>query len=226
MLQLILGISGSGKSSWIMGEIKRRAEQGQKSLLLVPEQFTSSTEKRIFTALGDSLSGYVDSYSFSSLAEHILQTYGGAAIPTISDAGRAVLVRRAVESLGEQVQYYRRHRRSITFCRMAAETINELKSAGVSGEQLAQLAPQAGSGAEKLQELALILSTYEALLAGSAMDPGDRVQMAAERLVPEDMAGTAVFVDEFDTFNAPKRKLLGRLMQAADVTVALCADGM
>ena len=58
MLQLILGISGSGKSSWIMGEIKRRAEQGQKSLLLVPEQFTSSTEKRIFTALGDSLSGY------------------------------------------------------------------------------------------------------------------------------------------------------------------------
>ena len=150
MLQLILGISGSGKSSWIMGEIKRRAEQGQKSLLLVPEQFTSSTEKRIFTALGDSLSGYVDSYSFSSLAEHILQTYGGAAIPTISDAGRAVLVRRAVESLGEQVQYYRRHRRSITFCRMAAETINELKSAGVSGEQLAQLAPQAGSGAEKL----------------------------------------------------------------------------
>lgn len=226
MLQLILGISGSGKSSWIMGEIKRRAEQGQKSLLLVPEQFTSSTEKRIFTALGDSLSGYVDSYSFSSLAEHILQTYGGAAIPTISDAGRAVLVRRAVESLGEQVQYYRRHRRSITFCRMAAETINELKSAGVSGEQLAQLAPQAGSGAEKLQELALILSTYETLLAGSAMDPGDRVQMAAERLVPEDLAGTAVFVDEFDTFNAPKRKLLGRLMQAADVTVALCADGM
>ena len=226
MLQLILGISGSGKSSWIMGEIKRRAEQGQKSLLLVPEQFTSSTEKRIFTALGDSLSGYVDSYSFSSLAEHILQTYGGAAIPTISDAGRAVLVRRAVESLGEQVQYYRRHRRSITFCRMAAETINELKSAGVSGEQLAQLAPQAGSGAEKLQELALILSTYEALLAGSAMDPGDRVQMAAERLVPEDLAGTAVFVDEFDTFNAPKRKLLGHLMQAADVTVALCADGM
>ena len=43
MLQLILGISGSGKSSWIMGEIKHRAEQGQKSLLLVPEQFTSST---------------------------------------------------------------------------------------------------------------------------------------------------------------------------------------
>ena len=72
----------------------------------------------------------------------------------------------------------------------------------------------------------MILSTYEALLAGSAMDPGDRVQMAAERLVPKDLAGTAVFVDEFDTFNAPKRKLLGRLMQAADVTVALCADGM
>ena len=226
MLQLILGISGSGKSGRIMSEIKHRAENGQKSVLLVPEQFTSSTEKRIFNALGDALSGFVDSYSFSSLAEHILQTYGGAAIPTISDAGRAVLVRRAVESLGEQIQYYRRHRRNVTFCQMASETINELKSAGVDGEQLALYAPMAGSGKEKLQELALILSTYEALLKGSAMDPGDRVQLAAERLVPNDWEGTAVFVDEFDTFNVPKRQLLRRLMEVCDVTVALCADGV
>ena len=226
MLQLILGISGSGKSSRILSEIKSRAEKGQKSILLVPEQFTSSTEKRIYNTLGDSLSGFADSYSFSSLAEHILQTYGGAAIPTVSDAGRAVLVRRAVESLGDKVQYYRRHRRNVTFCQMAAETINELKSAGVSAEQLAQYAPQAGSGKEKLQELSLIFSAYEALLAGSAMDPGDRVQLAAERLDVQELAGTAIFVDEFDTFNVPKRQLLRRLMEAGNVTVALCTDGI
>ena len=55
MLHLILGPSGTGKSTLLMNEIRRRAEAGQASILLVPEQFTSSTEKRIFTALGDSL---------------------------------------------------------------------------------------------------------------------------------------------------------------------------
>ncbi len=75
----------------------------------------------------------VDSYSFTSLAEHILSAEGGAAVQTLSDAGRAVLVRRALEELQDNVHYYYRHRRPAAFCQMAAETIDELKSAGLSG---------------------------------------------------------------------------------------------
>ena len=44
-------------------------------------------------------SGMVESFSFTSLAEKILSTEGGAAVQTLSDAGRAVLVRRALEEL-------------------------------------------------------------------------------------------------------------------------------
>lgn len=226
MLRIILGISGSGKSSKILEEIKFRAKNGKKSLLIVPEQFTSSTEKRIFSVLGNSLSGYVESYSFSSFSEHILQQYGGAAIPTLSEAGRAVLVKRAIESLGDKVVYYSRHRKKITFCQMAAETINELKSAGLDGQLLAELASKIDDQNGKLNELSLILSSYEALLANNAMDPGDRVKLAAEQLQPDGLSDTSVFVDEFDTFNVPKRILLRRLMEVTDVTVALCADSL
>jgi len=35
-----------------------------------------------------------------------------------------------------------------------------------------------------------------------------------------------VFIDEFDTFNAPKKRLLGAMLAALpSVTVALCDDG-
>ena len=95
MLKLVLGGSGSGKTTLLYARIKARAEAGQRSILLVPEQFTSSTEGRIYRELGDALSGMVDSYSFTSLAEHILSAEGGAAVQTLSDAGRAVLVRAA-----------------------------------------------------------------------------------------------------------------------------------
>ena len=71
--------------------------------------------------------GYVESYSFTSLAETLLRRYGGAAVPTLTEAGRAVLVRRALDQLLDQVSYYSRQRQSAAFCRKAAETIEELQ---------------------------------------------------------------------------------------------------
>ena len=72
MLNFILGPSGSGKSYQMLAELRTRAERGERSILIVPEQFTSSTEGVLYRTLGDSLSAYVDSYSL---------TVGGAAAP-------------------------------------------------------------------------------------------------------------------------------------------------
>ncbi len=234
MLKLVLGGSGSGKTTLLYSRIRARAEQGRRSILLVPEQFTSSTEGRIYRELGDALSGMVESFSFTSLAEHILSAEGGTAVQTLSDAGRAVLVRRALEELQDNVHYYYRHRRSAAFCQMAAQTIDELKSAGLSGTQLAELAPDCGPESGKLGELALIFQGYETLLAGTGMDSADRLELAADRLeaalargqLPEFLQEREVFIDEFDTFNAPKKRLMGAMLAALPtVTVALCDDG-
>ena len=234
MLKLVLGGSGSGKTTLLYSRIRARAEAGRYSILLVPEQFTSSTEGRIYRELGDALSGMVESFSFTSLAERILSAEGGAAVQTLSDADRAVLVRRALEELQDNVHYYYRHRRSAAFCQMAAQTIDELKSAGLSGTQLAELARDCGPESGKLSELALIFQGYETLLAGTGMDPSDRLELAAARLeaalargeLPDFLREREVFIDEFDTFNAPKKRLMGAMLAALPtVTVALCDDG-
>ena len=83
-------------------------------------------------------------------------------------------------------------------------------------------------------QLALILQGYETLLAGTGMDPSDRLELAADRLgaalargsLPEFLQGRAVFIDEFDTFNAPKKRLLAGLLTApSQGTVGLCGGG-
>lgn len=226
MLHLLLGPSGSGKSRRMRMELRDRAERGENSLLIVPEQFTSSTEGLLYRTLGDTLSARVESYSFTSLAEALLRRYGGAAVRTLDEAGRALLVRRAVDSLMDQVVYYNRQRRSAAFCERAAQTIEELKSAGVTPQALASYALAPGADRDKLQELSLIYGAYEALLGQTAMDPGDRQQLAARYLDADFFAGRAVYIDEFDTFNAPKRALLAAMLPVADVTVCLCCDGM
>ena len=147
----------------------------------MPEQFTSSTEGQLYRTLGDSLSAYVESYSFTSLAEALLRRYGGAAVPTLTEAGRALLRRRGGFAAGQDRLLQPPAARA-AFCEKAAQTVSELKSAGVTPEMLAEYAKAPRADREKLDELALIYAAYEGLLAQSAMDPGDRQQRAAERL--------------------------------------------
>src|SRR5699024_12531960 len=179
MLKLVLGGSGSGKTSYLYAQLARRAAEGQRSILLVPEQFTSSTEGRIYRELGDGGSGLVESFSFTSLAERILSEEGGAAIQTLTDAGRVTLVRRALEELQDNVKFYHRHRHSAAFCQLAAETIDELKSAGLTGEDFARLAEGCGPESGRLGEAAPVYEGDEAPLAPTRMDPSDRPELGA-----------------------------------------------
>ena len=79
MLQLILGISGTGKTERTLAEIKVRALAGKKSILLAPEQFSSSAEMMLYSRLGDELSAFAEAYSFTRFAELVLKTFGGVA---------------------------------------------------------------------------------------------------------------------------------------------------
>ena len=98
MLQLVLGGSGSGKTTLLYHRIRARAEAGQKSILLVPEQFTSSTEGRIYRELGDALSGMVESFSFTSLAEKILS----GEVPPFCPHGRPCVLKLTRKELEKQ----------------------------------------------------------------------------------------------------------------------------
>ena len=115
MLEWILGLSGTGKTTELLARMRARSEAGKTSVLLVPEQFSSSAETMVYTALGDALSSRVSVQSFTSLAENLLKTFGGTAAKTLTDAGRVVLVRRAAEEVQDELTVYRRHRRSVSF---------------------------------------------------------------------------------------------------------------
>lgn len=222
MLQLILGLSGTGKTALILAQLKARSAAGKKSVLLVPEQFSSSAETMVYQALGDALSGFCEVYSFTSYAEFLLKAFGGTAVRTLTDAARAVAVRRALDTLGDEVPDYRRHRRSTGFCNLAAEAIKELKTAGAGPGQLLAIAEGRGGDGEKLRQLGLVYAAYENVIRGSAMDPADRLSLAAARLPEDFLAGTAVYLDNFDGFTAPQYELLRKLVHAEACAVALC----
>ncbi len=226
MLQLILGVSGTGKTGRVLADIKVRALKKKKSILLTPEQFSSSAETMLYRALGDELGAFAEAYSFTSLAERVLKTFGGAAVKTLTEPARVVAVRRAMDTLDDALSIYRRHRRSMGFCGLCADAVNELKTAGASPEAVLTAAQSAGEDGAKLYELGLIYAAYERVIAGSAMDPADRITVAAGKLDEAYLRDIAVFIDGFDGFTAPEYKMLEKLVLAQECVVTLCCDSL
>lgn len=225
MLQLLLGIAGTGKTTKMMEQMNERAGQGKQSLLLVPEQFSSTAETLVYHRLGDKKSAMVQVLSFRTLAERMLREQGNADVQLLSDAGRTVFVRRALDALGEQVRTYARHRRNTAFCAMCAETIAELKTAGATPEILKTIGKNRQE--PKFEELALIYEAYEAAVENLAIDPQDMLTMAAEGETGAFFDGLHCFIDDFDGFTAPEYTLLRRVVACCEsVCVALCCDGL
>ena len=184
MLRLILGISGTGKTGRVLAEMKVRAAARRRSILLVPEQFSSSAETMVYRSLGDAFSACAEVYSFTSFAELVLKTFGGAAVKTLTDAARAVAVRRAMDMLGDELQAYRRHRRSTGFCSMCADAIKELKTAGASPETLG-LVGETGAG-KTTTALSILRLTSEAtgkvISAKIELDGEDLMQKSKKQM--------------------------------------------
>ncbi|WP_312102373.1 PD-(D/E)XK nuclease family protein [Pygmaiobacter massiliensis] len=225
MLNLLLGTSGTGKTTRLLESIAARAKEGKRSIYLVPEQFSQAAELLCYETLGERLSPYCTPASFRTLSERIENLAGGGAVPTLSDAGRCVFVRRAIEQLGDEVKYYHRHRHNATFLASCAEVIQRFKSAGADCETLYDATRE--EAGERLSELALIYSAYEGVLAGKALDPEDRISRSAAKLTAEMAEPVAFFIDDFDTFTAPEYAMLRRMIALCDgVTVALCCDGL
>ena len=88
MLTLILGPSGSGKSVHLREELRQRARSRQRSILIVPEQFTMQTQKDLCMAHPRGGIMNIDVLSFGRLAHRVFEETGKERQP-ILDADRS-----------------------------------------------------------------------------------------------------------------------------------------
>lgn len=72
-MRLIYGRAGTGKSSFILNEVKQNIEDNlaQKIYIIVPEQFSYATEKRLLENLKDNASIKAEVISFKRLAHRV-----------------------------------------------------------------------------------------------------------------------------------------------------------
>ncbi|MEG1777724.1 MAG: 3'-5' exonuclease, partial [Angelakisella sp.] len=230
MLELVLGRSGTGKTTLLCSRGAEAARSGKKVLMLVPEQFSFETEKKMLKALRGKSSLNLSVLSFSRLCENIFRTYGGLAGKRLDDMSRLVLMKLAIQEMSDTLELYSRQSRRTDFLTTMLQTVEELKSSGTYPQQLRETIAgmEEGQLLHKLKDITAIYEAYQGIVERNYQDPLDDITRAAKLACGSGFfAQYDIFIDGFSFFSPPERRLIELMLEQSEhVTLALCSDGL
>ena len=228
MLEFILGRAGSGKTKYVRRFISEKLNNGENNLLLlVPEQFSFESEKMILESVGPSKMTGIDILSFSRLANSVIEKTPYSSLPRIDDGGRAVILRLALDSLGENIKIYRKFKTNFNGLSSLLTFIQEMKQCAVTPNELNEKsAVTSGILSEKLKELSLICEAYDSFMSKDYFDDYNLISVANEQMAKDGFfVGKTVILDAFTGYTAQEMKIVDTILkQAENVCITLCTD--
>ena len=228
MLHLLLGTDWTANRDEVMKRIAADvAGRRGNRILMVPELISHETERRLCAAAGDTASRYAEVLSFTRLARRVADSMGSAAEECLDNGGRVVAMAAAAKNLSSRLKAYAAVETKPEFLTGLIDAVDEFKRCCISSADLSRAAGETeGSLAQKLEELSLLMESYDALCSRGKRDPRDQMTWLLEQMEQGDFAREHVFyIDGFPDFTRQHLAILEHLIQASpDVTVSLNCD--
>lgn len=230
-IRFIFGRAGSGKSCYCLNQIKKKLEndKNNKLILLVPDQYTFQTEKKLLEHIGERALLRAEVLSFKRMATRVFDRCGGRAINVIEDSGKNMLIYKLLKDKGEELQYFNRISKQQGFVGIVSKSITEFKKYNISEEILIEKESQIDNKdlKEKVNDLASIYKIFNENLHKGYIDSEDILSILAKKLKECELYNDAeIWVDEFTTFTPQQLEVLKVLAkQCKNINITLCSDG-
>lgn len=228
MLHLVLGTDWTKNRDTVLERIAEDVRlQRPNVVLIVPELITHDMERRLCTAAGDTASRYAEVLSFSRLALRVADSVGCAVEECLDNGGRVVAMAAAARMLSSKLKAYAAVESKPEFLTGLVDAVDEFKRCCISaGDLMAASAQTEGSLAQKLEELSLLLESYDSLCAQGKRDPRDRMGWVLEQMELSDYGRDHIFyIDAFPDFTRQHMAVLEHLIRVCPrVTVSLNCD--
>ena len=230
-IRFIFGRAGSGKSYYCLNQIKKKLtnDKNNKLIMLVPDQYTFQTEKKLLEYVGEKSLLRAEVLSFKRMATRVFDKCGGRAINVIEDSGKNMLIYKLLKDKGEELKYFNRISKQQGFVGIVSKSITEFKKYNISKEILKEkeLEIENKDLKEKVSDLASIYETFNESLHNGYIDSEDILSILAKKLKECDLYNVAeIWVDEFTTFTPQQLEVLKVLSkQCKNVNITLCSDG-
>jgi len=229
MLKTVFARSGSDRNAFICQSIKQSLLQSNRGvILLIPEQSSFETEKKLYISLGDALFSRVKVLSFTNLCRLVKTTYGSKNGTRLSPAGKIILSSCAANRASENLRFYSGQSSSGAFAKKVSGIIDEFKTSSVSSlelEKSIEALKEDKQLYDKFSDLSSIYNWYDALLGESFVDPSDELTIALEKLSGGELfSDFDVIINEFSSFNRSQLSVIEKMLQnSPSVTLILSA---
>ncbi len=218
MLQYIFGLPKSGKTTLIIEKVKSLSDNNKKSVIIVPEQASFETEKKLYKELGDSFAVNVEILSFSRLYDEITRTTGGIAARNLNDSDKIILMSKTLKSVSKELKLWNKYVNSLTFAQKMLDAIGEFKINGISADDLLNVIYTSDSEnlKKKLKDLVLIYENYDLFVGEKFIDPADKLTKLFYKLEGNNFFNNkTVFFDGFKGFTGQQYKIIDRIISSA-----------
>ena len=193
-MRIWTGRAGSGKTTAILREIAALSEKGEgRQILLVPELNSHLMERRLAAATHNHGARTAEVLTFSRLADRVFSEVGGLAQQMLTPAGQLLTLQEAARRVQGGLSAWKGLADKPELLQEALRLIDECKTCAVAPETLFAAAEESEDAvlAEKLSDLAQILTAYERLCEESLPDPRDRLTHLRDHLVTSCCSGLA-----------------------------------
>ena len=228
MLTLLLGRDWTANRKEILSRIAADVrEQKGGRILMVPELISHDTERRLAVVAGDTSSRFAQVLTFTRLARRICDIVGNAAEETLDNGGRVVAMAAATRQLHSRLKAYAAVETKPEFLADMVDAVDEFKRCCITPTDLRRASAETeGSLAQKLEELSLILESYDAICQQGKRDPRSQMTWVLEQLEDLDFAEKHVFyIDGFPDFTRQHMAVLEHLIaHSTQVTISLNCD--
>lgn len=228
-LRLIYGRAGTGKSQFCLNKIKEQLNNKttQKIYLIVPEQFSYATEKRLLETLEQNSVINAEVITFKRMAHRIFTEVGGLVETNLSKTGKAMLVSNILEKYKKDLKFLNKSSENID---LVLRTITELKKHDVKLEELEKKQEEVEDQylKIKLNDINTIYKKYEETLKNKYIDEDDILTILAKKIEESQMFNNSyIYIDEFSGFTRQEYNVIKELLKKAkEINITICSDGL
>lgn len=229
-LQLILGGSGSGKTSLMYQNIIKQSikHPKQKFFIIVPEQFTMQTQKDIVTMHPQHGTMNIDIVSFQRLAYRVFEELAVEHLEVLDDMGKSMVLRKVTAGLKKQLGLFSGHLNKNGFVSQLKSTLSEFYQYGITPQRLEEIAPLSETPYlnQKLKDFSIIFKGFQEYIKGRHITSEEVLDVLC-RVLPDSalMAGSVIALDNFTGFTPVQYRLMELfLVHARQVMVTVTGE--
>ena len=235
-LEIVYGVSPVKNSDYLYSRAWQRAEQGKKTIILVPEQYTLEAEKRLMNARSET-KGMIEIQvmSIKRLMNWIFSSVKKPKEQILDETGKTLLIKSILRKHSAELLIFERAAAAQGFSSSVCDFIGDLKKFNVTGNDLLNAAGDADHESavyKKAADIKKIIDYYDAANKKmNTIDADDSIDVlcgiideASEEL-KKFFQNTSVFFDSFDYIPAKNIQLMFSILPHADgVAAAATAD--